>query len=433
MKDFIVLMCLLVPFLSYSQQDVPPRGPYNTLDGGIVDGVVIKEEVPVRSAISYEHVRAADYVWSKRVFSRIDAREKLNHELFFPFDFFKDEYKLPNEAKQVDGAYWAKHKERWSLWTIILRHIMLGDLTIYAPYDFTVLSNESYRLEDGYQFKYPVTHQSKEDYFVNKDYQKRVNRFISSTGQGKPETINLTDIYGGVSEEILVRDGLSTLDFQGWFDSIVEMNNPPAQSDLMLFSAEEKADLEMRWNEAGTGSGFIYKPALLKLQSSQGITAYNIKEDWFFDKERSIMDKRIIAIAPIAKYIWEDSVTNNRGRLIAIDQLGNEVFFGDQGTFEKLNDVSGESTTVELEMFWLYFPELRNVMVNYYTYNNSSDAQWMSFDDLFWKRKFNSKIYKASDKFDRDIEDYRFGVDALREAEKIKNDIRLWEHDVWNY
>ena len=57
----------------------------------------------------------------------------------------------------------------------------------------------------------------------------------------------------------------------------------------------------------------------------------------------------------------------------------------------------------------------------------------MSFDDLFWKRKFNAQIYRTSDKFDREIEDYRFGVDALYEAEKIKGEIRKWEHDVWNY
>ena len=78
--------------------------------------------------------------------------------------------------------------------------------------------------------------------------------------------------------------------------------------------------------------------------------------------------------------------------------------------------------TEEKEMFWLYFPELRNVIVNYYTYNDKSDAQWMTFDDLFWKRKFNAQIYRTSDKFDRNIEDYRFGVDALREAERIKGE-----------
>jgi hypothetical protein len=39
----------------------------------------------------------------------------------------------------------------------------------------------------------------------------------------------------------------------------------------------------------------------------------------------------------------------------------------------------------------------------------------------------------VSDKFDREIEDYKHGVDALYEAERIKDDIRKWEIDVWNY
>ena len=431
MKALLIITGLFLSLACFSQ-DVPPRGPYNTLDGGIIDGVVLKDEVPIRSAIPYEHVRLADYVWSKRVFSRIDAREKLNHELFFPFDSFKDEYKLPKSINEVDGEYWTKHQERWSLWTIILRHIMLGDLTIYAPYDYKVVNNDSYRVEDGYQFKYPVNMTYKEDYVSNSSYQKTVNRFISSTGQGKPEQINITDMYGQVNSEILVNDPNSTLNFNEWFDSIVNLNYPPDQSELMLFDDAAKTDLEMRWNEAGGsgGSGFVYKPAMLKLQSSQGITAYNIKEDWFFDKERSLLDKRIIAIAPVSKFTWMDSVTNYRGNLVAFDELGNEVYF-DNGIHIELDGAN--IPTVELEMFWLYFPELRNVIVNYYTYNNHTDAQWMTFDDLFFKRKFNSQIYKTSDKFDREIEDYRFGIDALREAERIKGEIRKWEHDVWNY
>ncbi len=188
MKVFVFSFSLLVSFVSLAQQDVSPRGPYNTLDGGIIDGVVIKDEVPIRSAIPYEHVRLADYVWSKRVFSRIDAREKLNHEIFFPFDRFKDEYKLPRSPEQVDGAFWTKHQERWSLWTVILRHIMLGDLTIYSPYDYTVVSNEQYRMEDGYQFKYPVNKQSRDDYFANQAIKKSL---IPSFHPQVGESLNL--------------------------------------------------------------------------------------------------------------------------------------------------------------------------------------------------------------------------------------------------
>jgi hypothetical protein len=57
----------------------------------------------------------------------------------------------------------------------------------------------------------------------------------------------------------------------------------------------------------------------------------------------------------------------------------------------------------------------------------------MSFDDLFWKRLFSAQIYKATDQFDRDIEDFRYGVDALYEAQKIKETMRTWETDLWHY
>ncbi|MFT6982647.1 MAG: hypothetical protein ACJAUD_001414, partial [Crocinitomicaceae bacterium] len=41
--------------------------------------------------------------------------------------------------------------------------------------------------------------------------------------------------------------------------------------------------------------------------------------------------------------------------------------------------------------------------------------------------------YKESNTFDRDIETYRSGVDALYESDRIKNEIRNIEHDVWSF
>jgi hypothetical protein len=81
----------------------------------------------------------------------------------------------------------------------------------------------------------------------------------------------------------------------------------------------------------------------------------------------------------------------------------------------------------------LYFPECRLVFNNYFVYNELNDAQWMSFDDLFWKRRFNAVMYKESNVYDRGIDTYKNGVDALHEAERIKEGIRTIEHDVWNF
>jgi hypothetical protein len=170
--------------------------------------------------------------------------------------------------------------------------------------------------------------------------------------------------------------------------------------------------------------------------SSQSITAYNIKEDWFFDKERSMLDRRIIAIAPVARLKPLEDQDNGEISDDGIDRFKNfvamnrngELEHNDNGVFSKY-----DGKILEKELFWLYFPEVREVLVNYYIYNEKSDAQWMSFDDLFWKRKFISTIYRVSDKFDREVEDYKHGVDALYQAEKIKDEIRTWEIDVWNY
>ena len=46
---------------------------------------------------------------------------------------------------------------------------------------------------------------------------------------------------------------------------------------------------------------------------------------------------------------------------------------------------------------------------------------------------FNSYIYKESNVYDRKISDYAKGMDALLESERIKNDIFLYEHDLWEY
>jgi hypothetical protein len=248
------------------------------------------------------------------------------------------------------------------------------------------------------------------------------------------------------------------LTFQSWIDSLTIVNPknkdvPRDDNDetltiydqlrISILDTKGRQIYEDAWNITKNGDDMRSPPAVNYI-SSKSIMAYNIKEDWFFDKERSILDRRIIAIAPVANYLIP--LDNSKiDPLEGLDRFANFVFIDADGKMKKLDadptspiasakevDAATE-TVIQSEMFWLYFPELRDVIVNYYIYNDKSDAQWMSFDDLFWKRKFSAMIYKTSDKFDRDIEDYRYGVDALYEAEKIKEEIRKWEHDVWNF
>jgi gliding motility associated protien GldN len=132
---------------------------------------------------------------------------------------------------------------------------------------------------------------------------------------------------------------------------------------------------------------------------SQDIVAYKLKEDWIFDKQRSERYVRIIGLAPM--YLNKSLET-------------------------------GEVKGIK-ELFWLYFPECRYVFANYDVFNLHNDSQRMSFDDLFQKRMFSAYMIKEENVYDREIQDYAKGIDALLESERIKNDMFLMEHDLWNY
>jgi len=131
---------------------------------------------------------------------------------------------------------------------------------------------------------------------------------------------------------------------------------------------------------------------------AQDIVKYRIKEDWFFDRERSIMDVRIIGICPY------------RAKL------------DDNGDYQGIKPV-----------FWIYFPEARYVFANYDVFNRQNEAEKRTFDDIFWKRMFSSYIYKRSNVYDRQSGDYLQGIDLLLEAEKIQTDINNMEHDLWHF
>lgn len=132
----------------------------------------------------------------------------------------------------------------------------------------------------------------------------------------------------------------------------------------------------------------------------QDVTKYRIKEEWFFDKKRSVLDVRILGLCPVRERI-------------------------DPATGESLGDQP---------LFWVYFPEARNILVNAEVFNRHNDAQRQSFDDLFLRRMFNSYIYKESNVYDRLIQEYiEHGLDQLLEAERIKDIIRNYELDLWHY
>jgi len=129
------------------------------------------------------------------------------------------------------------------------------------------------------------------------------------------------------------------------------------------------------------------------------ITEYYVKEDWFFDRERSVMEARIIGILPVASI---------------------------------LNTETGQ--TEKKGLFWVYFPEARYVFANHEVYNPTNDGSRLTFEDLFRKRAFSSYIYRETNVYDnRILDSYVKGVDRLLEARRIEQEVINFEHDLWQY
>ena len=123
-----------------------------------------------------------------------------------------------------------------------------------------------------------------------------------------------------------------------------------------------------------------------------------IKEDWFFDKNRSVMDVRILGICPLKNEYDDDD-----------NYLGMQ------------------------EMFWIYFPEARPVFAQAEVFNRKNGAERRTYDELFWKRMFASYIYKEENVYDRKISDYAVSIDALLEADRIKSELFSFEQELWEF
>ena len=132
--------------------------------------------------------------------------------------------------------------------------------------------------------------------------------------------------------------------------------------------------------------------------TSSNIKNWWVKEDWFFNKQRGVMDVRIIGLCPLK---------------------------------EKLDPTTGEVLGY-MPLFWVYFPQCQPILAKTEVYNTKNYVQRISYDDLFRKRMFSSTIFKESNVYDRYVGDYTIGIEGILEAERIKESIFNLEHDMWH-
>lgn len=136
--------------------------------------------------------------------------------------------------------------------------------------------------------------------------------------------------------------------------------------------------------------------------TAQDVTQYKIKGYWYFDKRQSELKYRLLGICPVTP----DVFTMN--------------------TDEK----------DYIELFWIFFPAARDVLHEAKAFNDKNSAMPVSFDQILNSRKFNSVIYKEENVYgDRSIAEYMKdnAQNQLLESERVKEKIRNFEQDMWNY
>lgn len=132
------------------------------------------------------------------------------------------------------------------------------------------------------------------------------------------------------------------------------------------------------------------------------IEEYRVRGYWYIDKRLGELKYRLLGIAPVAPDV---------------------------------NFIDDENSTL-VELFWVFFPEAREVLYEAKAFNRLNTSRPISFDHMLNSRRFSGVIYKEDNEYgDREIRDYISdnALMQLLESDRIRETIRNVEIDLWNY
>ncbi|GAB5564286.1 MAG: hypothetical protein Wins2KO_13490 [Winogradskyella sp.] len=103
-----------------------------------------------------------------------------------------------------------------------------------------------------------------------------------------------------------------------------------------------------------------------------------------------------------------------------------------------MNFIDGEDESLKepIPMFWVFYPELRDILHEAKAFNNRNSSSPISFDHLLNSRRFHGIIYKEENVYgDREIKEYVAdnALMQLLESDRVKDKIRNFEQDMWSY
>ena len=138
--------------------------------------------------------------------------------------------------------------------------------------------------------------------------------------------------------------------------------------------------------------------------TSGDISGFKIKGVWYFDKRQGELKYRLLGLAPVAPDV---------------------NFIDQEGGMEDL-----------VELFWVWYPGAREVTHNMKVFNQKNSAYPLSYDHLLNARRFVASIYREENIYgNRDVAEYIKGnaLFQVLESDRLKENIRNKELDMWNY
>ncbi|WP_223034864.1 type IX secretion system ring subunit PorN/GldN [Hanstruepera marina] len=158
--------------------------------------------------------------------------------------------------------------------------------------------------------------------------------------------------------------------------------------------------------EQYNADGYVDPEYIVKTDiTSYHISAYLIKGLWYFDKRQAEMKFRLIGIAPAAPDV-------------------------------NFLDSDDEANKEPIPLFWVFYPDARDILHEAKAFNNENSAMPYSFDHLLNSRRFNGYVYKEENVYgDRKVTEYisENALMQLLESDRIKEKIRNFELDMWAY
>lgn len=134
------------------------------------------------------------------------------------------------------------------------------------------------------------------------------------------------------------------------------------------------------------------------------VQGYRVRGYWYFDNKQGDLRYRLIGIAPVV-----------------IDAYSKQ---------------QGYEDVEPVELFWVFYPEARDVLFRAPAFNPDNSARPYNFDEILNARRFSAVIYKVdNEQGDREVKDY-IGDNSLMqlmESERLKEEIREFEVNMWNY